>query len=317
MKDQHKQNISKLLNEYIDKHEITQTIVSDRTDVRKEYITSILKGIFTYNAGGEKVGNIPDRHFFRLAELIDYPLEKKFWVNRPTTQLTQMLAILEEAKEHAYTRLVIGETGGGKTNTIELYKKKHPQDVFSIKVGSEDTLNILLDKVAKEVRCPLRKHKSQKIRDISQNLKFLHETKGSKPQLIFDEAEYLKVSALCSIKEFYDHLDKYCSIILIGTDQLISQIDKLRKKDAKGIPQLYRRIKFGIRYLPKIDRTFKLFLKDIKDKEVTTFLKHECDNYGELHDVLVPCLREADRLDVPLTLGLVKKVLNIQTPRYA
>lgn len=310
MKEIDKIKIAKKVQEYIDLHEITQTVVANKTGVRKEYLTSILKGVFTYSAGKNNTGNIPDKYFIKLAELIDYDLKKKYWINRPTPQLTQMLAILEESREHAYTRLIVGATGAGKSHAISLYTKKHPADVFCVKVGSEDTLAILLDKVCKAIKVPEFKHKSMKIREISRALKMLS-AYGKKPQLIFDEAEYLKVSALCSIKEFYDYLDKYCSIVLIGTDQLPDQIEKLRKKNAKGIPQLYRRIKFGIRILPDIDKSFKLFLNDVKDPRVIDFLRSNCDNYGELHDVMVPCLREADRLNEPLTLPFLKQVLNL------
>jgi type II secretory pathway predicted ATPase ExeA len=305
-----KQELATKLQEYINVHAISQKIVSTRTGVRQEYITSILKGVFTYDAGKGNVGEIPQIHFSNLAELVDYKTGKQYWVNRPTEQLTQMIAILEEARLHAYTRLVVGCTGSGKSHAISLYAKKHPADVFHVKVGSEDTLNGLLEKVCAVLKVPPSKHKSAKIRDISLTLKALH-SYGKKPQLIFDESEYFKVSALCSIKEFYDYLDKYCSIVLIGTSQLTNQIDKLRKKDAKGIPQLYRRIKFGIRHLPSIDKSYRLFLNEIQDKQLVNFLRNECENYGELHDVLVPCMREADRLDIPLSLTLVKKVLNL------
>jgi len=311
----HKQNISQLLQNYISDHQITQTVVSDRTGVRKEYINTILKGVFTYNAGGDKTGDIPDRHFFRIADLIDYTIEKRYWASQPTSQFTQMIAILDEARKHAYTRLIIGATGSGKSHAIELYVKQHPQDVFCVKVGREDTLKVLLRKVAAELRIPASTQKSEIISDITGVLRMYHD-KGRKPQLIFDESEYMRAPALCSIKEFYDYLDKYCSIVLVGTDQLTNQINKLRLRNTQGIPQLYRRIKFGIRNLPTIDRSFKLFLKEIEDKEVAKFLKRECDNYGELHDVLVPCLREADRLEVPLTIGLMKQVLNIQTVAF-
>lgn len=306
-----KQTIATQVKAYLDLHKLRQSDLSNKVGVPKEYLTSILRGIFTYDAGKGNVGDIPVKHFKKLADLVDFPLEKKYWKIRQTPQLTQMIAILEEAKAHAYTRLIIGETGSGKSHTLELYAKKNPASVFFVKVGSEDTLNILLDKVAKVLRVPLRRHKSQKIRDISMALEGLH-LYGKKPQLIFDESEYLKVSALCSIKEFYDYLDKHCSIVLIGTNQLTDQIDKLRRKDAKGIPQLYRRIKFGIRRLPPIDKNFKEFLNDIEDKTLVRFLQRECANYGELHDVLVPCMREADRIGEPLTLNLVKKILNIQ-----
>ncbi|CAM1341798.1 AAA family ATPase [Tenacibaculum aestuarii] len=314
MKNTVKQAIASAVQNYIDLHDINQAIVSRRSNVPKEHLSNILKGVFTYNAGNDKVGDIPEKHFKSLAELVEYEIEKKLWATQPTDQLTQMLAILEEAKDEAFTRVIIGVTGSGKSKTIDLYKRKNPADVFSVKVGHTDTLKDLLWKVAEALRVPKRTQKSQQIRDISLTLKALWH-KGRKPQLIFDESEYMKTSALCSIKEFYDHLDKYCSIVLIGTEQLIKEIDKLRRRDAKGIPQLYRRIKFGIRRLPTIDRTFSLFLKDVKDKKLVRWLQDNCANYGELHDVLVPSMLEADRLGQPLTLGLVKQVLNL--PDYA
>ncbi len=98
---------------------------------------------------------------------------------------------------------------------------------------------------------------------------------------------------------------------MIGTDQLTRNIEKLRKQNKDGIPQLWRRIKFGVRTLPKIDRRFTLFLKEIEDKNLVKFLCANCDNYGELHDVLVPCMKEAERLDCELSENLVKTVLGI------
>ncbi|HCY83469.1 MAG TPA: hypothetical protein DHV22_18710, partial [Xanthomarina gelatinilytica] len=189
MKIEQKQDIAKKLQEYIDTHAISQTIVSNRTGVRKEYLTSILKGVFTYDAGKGNIGDIPNKHFMKLAELVDYATTKVYWKNRPTPQLTQMIAILEEARENSYTRLIVGATGSGKSHAINLYAKKHPADVYHVKVGSEDTLNGLLEKVCNALKVPPTKHKSSKIRDISMALKMQYNY-GNKPQLIFDESEY-------------------------------------------------------------------------------------------------------------------------------
>ena len=112
------------------------------------------------------------------------------------------------------------------------------------------------------------------------------------------------------MKELYDGLIGCCSIVMMGTPQLLRNIDIMRKKDKPGIPQFYRRVKFGIRVLPDIDKSFKLFLNGI-DANLKKFLQDNCDNYGELHDVLVPAMREADRLGEPLTETLVRKILNM------
>lgn len=309
MDNTNKLAIAAKVREYINTYELTQSDVAIKANVPKEYMVNILKNVFTYSAG-KKQGDIPVKYFKQLAQYVGYSTQKVFWVNRPTPQLTTAIAVLSEAKEFGYTRIIIGETGWGKTHAIDLFARKNPTTVFKITVGSSDNLSDLIDKIVESLNITTGKTKSKRLRDIAKKLKTLRD-EGFEPQIIFDEAEYMKQPALCAMKELYDALNKLCSIILIGTEQLTDNLDKLRKRNKNGIPQFYRRVKFGIRKLPSLDRSFKLFTEDIQDKALVKFLRQNCDNYGELHDVLVPCLREADRLGVDINLDLVKQVLNI------
>ena len=77
------------------------------------------------------------------------------------------------------------------------------------------------------------------------------------------------------------------------------------------MPQFYRRIKFGIRVLNPIDTSFKNFLNDIEDKSLVKFLQNNCDNYGELHDALLPIKRESMRTGEPMTERFARKVLQL------
>ena len=134
---------------------------------------------------------------------------------------------------------------------------------------------------------------------------------GRNPTLIFDESEYMKQPTLCNMKELYDHLIGKCGLVMIGTNQLIAKIEKLKNKNKDGMPQFYRRIKYNIRELRPIDTRFQQFLTGITDPKLVRFLQQECQNYGELHDVLLPAMREAKRLGEPLTENLVRKILNL------
>ncbi|MDK7674357.1 ATP-binding protein [Weeksella virosa] len=219
-----------------------------------------------------------------------------------------MLETLQEAREHSATYVVIGETGSGKTFTSDLFRNRYPVDTYKVTVGSLDTIGDLLDKTLEAMKLATPKTKSKKISAIADFLK-KKQMMGEFPTVIYDECEYMKQPALCSMKELYDGLIGYSALVLIGTDQLIDNLDKLRKKNRSGIPQFYRRIKFGIRELNPIDRSFSQFLGDITDKELVRWLKQNCENYGELHDVLVPAMREAERLNEELSLELVRKIL--------
>lgn len=300
-----KQQITEALNHYTQLHDISGSEVARRTNINESYISSIINGKTTVAKS-----EIKDKWYLLLADFLGVKLQKEYWTMRETPQLYRMLATLEDAKENGTTNIVIGETGCGKTYISNLFLKANPIDTFKVVVGSLDTIGDLLDKVIDVLKITTPKTKSKKIGEIAKKLKQL-KLEGQKPHLIFDECEYMKQPALCSMKELYDALFGICGITLIGTSQLIDNLEKLRKKNRAGIPQFYRRVKFGIRELPTIDRTFSDFLGDIEDKELLKFLKGNCDNYGELHDVLVPAMKEADRTGQPLTEDFVRTILGM------
>jgi DNA transposition AAA+ family ATPase len=285
--------------------------VAKKTGVSSAYISNMRAGNFTINAGKGNIVDIADKYFEAIATLISFELEKSYWKNVPTAQMKRIISTLEDAKQFGYTNVIIGETGCGKTYIAGLFAQNFPLDCFTIKVSSQDNIGDLLEKVCDNLHIPTEKSKSKTLRAITRKLAQL-KADGHKPMVIFDEAEFMRQPALCNMKELYDNLNGICSIILMGTDQLTNHLEKMRKKNKDGIPQLYRRIRFGIRVLPTIDRTFKQFLNSFEiPSQVSKFLRENCDNYGELHDVLVPALREAERTGQPITENFIRTILNM------
>jgi DNA transposition AAA+ family ATPase len=173
-----------------------------------------------------------------------------------------------------------------------------------------DNIADLIDKLLEALKLNVSGSKSKKINAITKELNKMR-LADRKPIIIWDESEYMKQPTLCNIKELHDHLTGKCGLVLIGTDQLLHKIYKLKNKNAPGMPQFFRRIKYGIRELKGIDTRFREFLQDIEDKKLVKFLQQECENYGELRDALLPAMREAERLGQPLTENLVRTVLNL------
>lgn len=307
-----KQEITEKAKAFMHKHGMTQRDFANRTGVPSAHLTHIFRenSDFTIPTGAHKDTVIADKYFIKIANYIGYELTKSYWSVVPTPQLTATLAILEEAKQHGTSAVIIGETGCGKSHSLELFQRKNPMDTYIVTVGSNDNVSDLIDRICEALHVPVAKTKSRRLRTIYWKLQELREN-GHNPQLILDEAEYMKQPALASIKEIYDHVNTSASIVMVGTQQLIDNIDKLRKKNSQGMPQFYRRIKFGIRKLPRIDRTFKLFVDGLS-KDVVQYLRVICDNYGELHDVLVLVRREQERLDEEITVPFIKKVLNLK-----
>ncbi|MBI9055483.1 MAG: AAA family ATPase [Bacteroidales bacterium] len=309
MKTEIKNKIVKEFESYLDQHKMSQNSFAKKSGINVSYLSAMRSGEYVINAGGGKKVPISDKYFETLADFLGMKTEKVYWQTVPTMQMQRILATLQDAREFGYTNVIIGETGCGKTYVSNIFAKANPIDVVLVTVSQSDNIGDLLDKILDKLKIGSGKTKSKKLRDIVSALR-ARKFDGGKPMIIFDEAEYMKQPALCAMKEFYDNLIGICSIVMAGTDQLTRNLERLRRRNKDGIPQLYRRIKFGIRVLPSIDRTFKQFLNDVEDKDLIRFIRTNCDNYGELHDVLVPAMREADRTGTPLTEKFVRTILN-------
>ncbi len=312
-----KKEIAQSLELYLSTHNISQADFSKKANVPKEYLSLILKknSNFKYSAG-EKEGDIPSKYFHLMAKQIGYNLQESFWKTQATPQLAKTLSILNDARENGSTNIIIGETGAGKSYACSFFQKKYPIDVFIVKAGRHDTLPDLLDKIisAIGVRTNVRRRGKQ-IQEIIKHLISIRFA-GNFPTLIIDESEYLKLSALCAIKELYDELIHFCSIVLIGTEQLVDNLERMKKRNRPGMPQFYRRVKFGIKNLPLINKKYEDFVKDIECKHLIKFVRRYCENYGELHDLIVPAKREVKRLGVELTLQLVRQVHGLSDNEY-
>jgi DNA transposition AAA+ family ATPase len=303
-----KKQIMDELDAWMLKHNLSAGKVAERAGLNPSYLSLMRSGKYSMPVGDNQV-EIADKYFISIAELIGKKLKKEYWSTVATGQMLRIIATLEDARENGLTNVLIGETGSGKTYVADIFAAKYPTDTFKITVSSQDNIADLLEKTCERIGIATEKSKSKTLRAIGKKLKGM-KAEGMRPVLMFDEAEYMKQPSLCNMKELYDALNGICSIILLGTDQLMRHIDKLRKKNRDGIPQLYRRIKYGIIYLPSIDRTFKQFTEGLGN-DVAKFVRTNCDNYGELHDVLVPAFRESDRTGEEVTENMIRRMLNM------
>ncbi|MGY0034412.1 AAA family ATPase [Pedobacter sp. NJ-S-72] len=304
--------INALENYLLSNTKVTQNDVANSAEINAGYLINMRKMDFTVRSG-QKVVEINEKYFIRLAKFIGFELSTtNNWngTTKPTIQLKDMVASLQLAKDNLDTSVLIGETGAGKTFSLDAFKSRFPTEVFTVKVGASDNLPDLIGKVltALNVGQP-RSTTSARIAQIALRLKIIRES-GNMPMLAFDEAEYMKYPALCAFKELYDVLNKECALVLIGTNELLTNLQRMQRHNKPGIAQLFRRIKFKIHNIPAIDRRFEQFLSGI-EPGLKKWLQANCNNYGELHDVMVPAITEAERTGQPLTLELVKIVLGI------
>lgn len=309
-KSEQKNQIRNGLETYMKLHGLSQNDVAKKAGVNAAYLIQIRKGIDVIKVKDKDV-EIGFQHYVKIAEMMGMRLEgTKVTGTKKTEQLAFMMAHLQDAKDNSEAAWLVAETGAGKTFSLDIFKRKYPQEVFSIKIGFNDSIKDILDKLADEIKVQdtWKGSKTGRISIICKHLKNLKRT-GKNTMLVFDECEYMRANTLCTTKEFYDQLNGWCSIVYVSTPELSNKVDKLIEKKAPGIAQWFRRLKFKKKEAPEIDRNFEVFLDGI-EPELKMWLQDNCYNYGELTDVLNPAMREAERLKKPLNLDLVLTILN-------
>lgn len=295
---------------YMKRKGISQNKLSDISGV--SYLSNIMKGIYTYKKSrtGED-SPIADKWFEMLAEAVEYKVQKDYWPLVLTKQFKDIIKHLEEAKNDAKARVIIGETGCGKTYTIKKFVKENPTATFVITCHGSTSEKSLHDRIMRILNIQCKGGPDERLDKISVEL-WRMSREGLSPVLILDEAENLKTETFQSLKSIYDYLEDGCGIVLIGTDQLIGELEKLKKNNRKGIPQFYSRFKTGIRYVRPIDQAYADFFKGRQiEAGLKDLLCERAEDYRGLRNNLEPALREADKRRVPLTEDFFRMINNI------
>lgn len=297
-----KQNIVNALGEYMSTHGLTQKLMEQKSGVNISYINALLNG-------QDRVGTTPikDSYYKMIADAIGYEYGRIYWKLVATVQYNTILEELLDAKARGSEKMIIGESGCGKTTTLREFKCLKPVNTYCIKVSSLHKLKDILNDICDVMKITIKGSDVAKLRKIASKMRDL-KLSGKYPILIIDEAENLKVPALRMTKALYDVLEGYCPIVLLGTKQLQNKIEKLKDDDEEGMPQLYRRFKAGLRVVRDIEKTthFAPFLDLIEDEHVREMVLNLADNYGELNKYIEPALREAAIMNMPLTESFFK-----------
>lgn len=250
-------------------------------------------------------------------------LKPPLWKTLPVIQFKEMFTTLEAAKNEGKTAMIIGATGYTKSYSIDKFCSKYPMHTYRVTVSSLYKLPDIINELTELTGVDYSKVNGLRIQAYSlkvrvdavvKKLKEINE-KGGKPIIIFDEGENLEISVLKMLKALYDALKDHCAIVLIGTEQLLTKLLNLKKRNRDAIPQLYSRFKLGLKVLPPIvkHRDFKPFFDLYIPEEIglQKLLIEKCDNYRELRDALEPALRKADSQGEPLTEKLFRIIHNM------
>ncbi len=311
MTQEEKQSIVKAALAYMEDKGISQNELARLTGVNASYLSGMLKGVFTFvNSRTKEESPIADKWFQAIADRIGHKVKKEYWPLVKTEQFIDIVKELTEAKESPTTRIIVGETGCGKTYTINRFQQAYPMGTYIVTCNISDKLSDLIRKIQRVMNVSFDGTISHKIDRISIELSRLSDN-GQQPVLIFDEAEFLSVPGLLNIKTIYDELKNDVSIVLIGTEDILNKLERLKNK--AGMPQFIRRFKAGIRHVRPIDRTFSKFFEGKGlPNDLIRLIRMNADEYGTLADFMEPAIREADRRGEALTKEFFESMFYLQ-----
>lgn len=307
MEQQIKDNIKEALKAYRKDNVLSQDDIASKAGVNVSYINAI-------ENGNTHIGKtaIKDSYYKKVAKAINYQYERLFWRHVDTPQYLQLYAELMDAKVSGRVRVLIGKTRHGKTYTVDRFTKKVPKDTYRITVSSLYRLKDIVNELCELLNLDTTGSYVARLKRISKTLND-KKMKGSKPDIIIDEAENMTIPVLRMSKALYDAVKDSCSLTFVGTPQFKKKLEALRDKDIEGMPQFYCRLKAGIREIKDIDNQndFDPFFELVEDEGLKVLLTNLADNYGELNDYLEYALQEANRMGVHLTEKLFKNLFNL------
>lgn len=302
-----KKAIIEALKAYAADKDLSQEQLAQTLKINVSYVNAMLKGEFVIGKT-----EIKDNLFKKAAKAIGYTFEPVYWVLKQTSEYVQITTELLDAKVSGRGKMLIGETGCGKTYTTNDFLMNYPSHTYRITVSSLHKLKDIVNELCELLGVDTTGSYVNRLKRISNRLNVL-KLNGAKLVIIIDEAENLTIPALKMMKALYDALKGICPIVLIGTPQLERKLDTLNEKDIEGIPQFCRRVKAGKRSIKSSDKAkrFSPFLEQVEDEDLKTLLITLADNYGELNDYLEYALEEADRMNVPLTEDFFRKLFDL------
>lgn len=161
----------------------------------------------------------------------------KEWQFADTTNSTDILENLADAKQNSLVLTFIGHAGAGKSATTKKFASEN-KNVFRIECGQYWDRKYFLSEILAQMGVrDVEPKVAYMMRAIVEQLKKL-----DKPQLIIDEVDKLDDKVLLFLITFYNELFTHCSIIILATNFLKKRIDdgmRLRKKGYEEIKSRY------------------------------------------------------------------------------
>jgi hypothetical protein len=147
----------------------------------------------------------------------------------PTRQYNKMWNIAKTGKQLSDMRLVVGNTGIGKSVVFKKFAEEN-ENCYYTKIDREETSwNKFLLKVATEMGIKLDKKRKRFHTSylLDQIIAKVEANANNNPQLIIDESEFAKNAFFKKLKGLYTATEGLLSIVVVGITEVASRIGRM------------------------------------------------------------------------------------------
>jgi DNA transposition AAA+ family ATPase len=213
---------------------------------------------------------------------------------------TTIHSLCKDAQENSRMLAIYGETGYGKTCSLQEYKKENPKSTYYVLADELMNQKQFLQAIAEELGVEKEGDKGTILRAVVQAL-------NSKPQtlLMLDDVGKLNDNCLRLIRLIYDRTVDRVGIVLAGTTYFKNYIDMRVRKDTMGFRELHRRIEYWQQIDKPEDKLVEVICQrnGIDTVECVNYIKtYHATNFGKLKSTITNLHRIAKGNKVSLDL---------------
>jgi plasmid maintenance system antidote protein VapI len=259
---------------YLERKNMSQAELAEKLG----YTPAVLTQIFKKEYAGDT-----DQVLRKLSKEIGYTPDKWEILNTFNFQAGQNMCL--DAQEGQRMMACYGDTGSGKTSTLQAYARKTVNSYYvlaDVLMKPKDLLVTIQKAIGVDEAGTL----SERLDSIVRKL----ESKNY-PLLIIDDCGKLEEHSKCFgiIQLLFDRLENRCGIILAGTKRFAVYFNKMASKDVLGFRELKRRISYWQPFKDGVEKRFIAAVctrQNITQQTAIDYISLHCTNYGDVAELI-------------------------------
>lgn len=281
-------------------------------DISVSYMSYILNDKWNEIKAGENTIQLPDHHFLKMADKVNFKLEQTVWKHFDNDNFVMAYDFFDYLREKRAYGILDAEVGSGKTYSAEQYLHDNPVGTYLVTCDEFMAATQFGLELNKQVGGFQPRNLYQMVQNIEHELGNLI-GKGITPMILIDESENLKPKSYGAIKALCDRLLGKVSIVLIGANDYEKTLKRRAIRRMACFPQIYSRFKGNIRYLHQLNSAEVVEVCNqlgIKDRAVHNYLITVTDNWRDLSQHIEKIFDEHLDTGEPITLAMVKRLFD-------